>query len=111
MTPKSLLRHPAAHSSFDDFLPGTSFKRLIPENVSDSVNPIRVERMIFCSGKIFYDLAKERDAQKLNEKIVIHRLEQVFIKLKFFNIFVHFLDNLIFHSLIFYSALYNQTII
>ena len=37
MTPKSLLRHPEARSSFDEMQEGTSFRRLIPESVL--VNP------------------------------------------------------------------------
>lgn len=51
-TPKSLLRHPDARSSFDDMLPGTSFQRLIPESGPAREAPENVKKLIFCSGKV-----------------------------------------------------------
>ncbi len=51
-TPKSLLRHPDARSSFDDMLPGTTFQRLIPENGPAREAPENVKKVIFCSGKV-----------------------------------------------------------
>lgn len=40
-------------------------------------NPDKVERIVFCSGKIYYELAKERKASNLEDKVVIARIEQV----------------------------------
>lgn len=78
MTPKSLLRHPDARSSFDEFLSEKEFQRLISETKGPAVDrPEKVERIVFCTGKIYYDLAKERAASKLESKIVIARVEQV----------------------------------
>uniref|UniRef100_T1JD00 2-oxoglutarate dehydrogenase complex component E1 n=1 Tax=Strigamia maritima TaxID=126957 RepID=T1JD00_STRMM len=73
MTPKSLLRHPEARSSFDLMLPGTKFLRVIP----DEVNPQNVKRHIFCSGKVYYELNKERAARKLENEVAISRIEQI----------------------------------
>uniref|UniRef100_A0A671Y1F9 oxoglutarate dehydrogenase (succinyl-transferring) n=1 Tax=Sparus aurata TaxID=8175 RepID=A0A671Y1F9_SPAAU len=77
-TPKSLLRHPDARSSFDDLAKGTKFKRLIPDESPASQNPAQVKRVIFCTGKVYYELAKERKRQELEKDIAIIRLEQVF---------------------------------
>merc|ERR1719175_267509 len=60
MTPKSLLRHPECKSSFDRLLPGTEFKRVI-----------------FCTGKVYYDLIKERRERGLEDKIAIITIEQI----------------------------------
>uniref|UniRef100_H3CTB5 2-oxoglutarate dehydrogenase complex component E1 n=1 Tax=Tetraodon nigroviridis TaxID=99883 RepID=H3CTB5_TETNG len=76
-TPKSLLRHPDARSSFDDLTTGTKFKRLIPDEGPAGQDPARVKRVIFCSGKVYYDLAKERKDQKLEREVAIVRLEQI----------------------------------
>lgn len=76
-TPKSLLRHPMARSSFDDMLPGTEFKRVIPEDGEASKDPDATRRIIFCSGKIYYDLVKEREARGLVSDVAITRIEQV----------------------------------
>ena len=54
---------------------GTRFKRLIPE--SSSLDDGKVERIIFCSGKVYYDLVKEREHRKLSNKVAIARVEQV----------------------------------
>lgn len=52
MSPKSLLRHPMTRSQIEEFLPGTSFRRVIPEEGIASQDPSKVERLIFCTGKI-----------------------------------------------------------
>ncbi len=77
MTPKALLRLPAAQSSFDEMLPGTSFVRAYKEAGPASQNPDKVKKLIFCSGKVYYDLVKERDLRKLSDQIAICRIEQV----------------------------------
>lgn len=60
MTPKSLLRLPECRSSFDEMVPGSDFKRLIPDDGPASQNPDGVRKLIFCTGKVYYDLLKER---------------------------------------------------
>ena len=77
MTPKSLLRHPDAKSSFDDMIEGTRFQRIIPDTGAASENPEEVKRILFCTGKIYYDIVKERAKKELDSKIAIIRVEQV----------------------------------
>lgn len=62
---------------FDATFLGTKFKRLIPDEGPAAQDPARVKRVIFCSGKVYYDLAKERKRQKLETEVAIIRLEQV----------------------------------
>lgn len=76
-TPKSLLRHPEAKSSFDDMLPGTNFQRLIPETGPAAVSPQKVKRVIFCTGKIYYDLIRERKNRGMDDAVAIVRMEQL----------------------------------
>lgn len=52
--------------------------RLIPEVGAASQSPVQVKRVIFCTGKVYYELAKERKQQNLERDIAIVRLEQVF---------------------------------
>jgi len=40
-------------------------------------NPSEVKKVIFCSGKVYYELVKEREARNLNDKIAIVRIEQL----------------------------------
>lgn len=77
MTPKSLLRHPEAKSNFDLMLENTEFLRVIPEEGVASQNPSSVKRVIFCSGKVYYDLKKARAEKKLDDKVAIARVEQI----------------------------------
>lgn len=77
MTPKSLLRHPEAKSSFDDMAEGTSFRRLIPESGAAVDNAEHVRKLLFCSGKVYYDLAKERIQKNCVDGIAIARVEQI----------------------------------
>ncbi|MBN3302781.1 2-oxoglutarate dehydrogenase-like, mitochondrial [Amia ocellicauda] len=76
-TPKSLLRHPEARSSFDDMITGTRFRRMIPEEGIAAQSPDNVKRVIFCTGKVYYELAKERKQQDLESEVAIVRLEQI----------------------------------
>uniref|UniRef100_A0A672QXS7 oxoglutarate dehydrogenase (succinyl-transferring) n=1 Tax=Sinocyclocheilus grahami TaxID=75366 RepID=A0A672QXS7_SINGR len=76
-TPKSLLRLPEARSSFDEMITGTKFLRIIPDGGPASKHPEKVKRVIFCTGKVYYELAKERKRLKLEEDVAIVRLEQI----------------------------------
>ncbi|XP_054916621.1 2-oxoglutarate dehydrogenase complex component E1 isoform X1 [Poeciliopsis prolifica] len=76
-TPKSLLRHPEAKSSFDDMLPGTHFQRLIPDEGPAGVGPQNVRRVVFCTGKIYYDLIRERESRGLEDAVAVVRIEQL----------------------------------
>ncbi|XP_047228449.1 2-oxoglutarate dehydrogenase, mitochondrial [Girardinichthys multiradiatus] len=76
-TPKSLLRHPEAKSSFDDMLPGTHFQRLIPDEGPAAVSPQKVKRVIFCTGKIYYELIRERKSRGMDEAVAVVRIEQL----------------------------------
>lgn len=70
-SPKGILRLPAATSSLDEMGPGTTFHPVLPDT---SVDPSQVERVIFCTGKHYYALLKERnDRQLLNTALI--RLE------------------------------------
>ncbi|KAK3733539.1 hypothetical protein RRG08_063852 [Elysia crispata] len=74
MTPKSLLRLPEARSSFDDMIEGSTFQRLIPSTCEEAQN---VKKIVFCSGKVYYELVKERSQKHLKGEIAITRIEQL----------------------------------
>ncbi|XP_055687626.1 2-oxoglutarate dehydrogenase complex component E1 isoform X4 [Lutzomyia longipalpis] len=77
MTPKSLLRHPECKSSFDMMTGNTEFLRLIPEEGAAAEKPNKVKKLIFCSGRVYYDLVKARRDNKLESDIAIARVEQI----------------------------------
>ncbi|TMP41898.1 2-oxoglutarate dehydrogenase E1 component [Pseudoalteromonas citrea] len=74
MTPKSLLRHPLAVSSMDELADGV-FHNMIDE--IDDIDPASVERVVFCSGKVYYELLQERRKLELNN-VAIVRVEQLY---------------------------------
>ncbi|XP_069773778.1 2-oxoglutarate dehydrogenase complex component E1 isoform X8 [Narcine bancroftii] len=76
-TPKSLLRHPDAKSSYDDMLPGTEFLRSIVEDGVAAQKPEDVKRLLLCTGKVYYELAKERKGRGLESEVAIARVEQL----------------------------------
>ncbi|XP_070070536.1 2-oxoglutarate dehydrogenase-like, mitochondrial isoform X2 [Drosophila takahashii] len=76
-SPKSLLRHPLARSPFKDFNECSSFQRLIPENGPAGKQPDCVKKLVFCSGKIYYDLFQERDDHEQVESVALVRVEQL----------------------------------
>ncbi|XP_012538859.1 2-oxoglutarate dehydrogenase, mitochondrial isoform X3 [Monomorium pharaonis] len=77
MTPKSLLRHPEAKSNFDLMLEDTQFLRVIPEEGPAAQNPNSVKKLLFCSGKVYYDIKKARAERNMDDKIAIARVEQI----------------------------------
>ncbi len=74
MTPKSLLRLEAATSTIDDFTDG-EFHEILPGPLS--AKPEQVKRVIFCSGKVYYDLLKFRDENNLASTAIV-RVEQLY---------------------------------
>ena len=76
--PKSLLRLKEANSSFAEMGPGTAFQKVIPDQSEAGalVAPAKVKRLILCSGKVYYDLARRRAEQAVNN-VAIVRVEQL----------------------------------
>jgi 2-oxoglutarate dehydrogenase E1 component len=74
MSPKSVLRHPRAVSSIDEFARGTSFRETIDDHDAD---PKTTKRLLLCSGKVYYDLILKREELGLKD-IAIVRIEQLY---------------------------------
>ncbi|WP_299363259.1 2-oxoglutarate dehydrogenase E1 component [uncultured Paracoccus sp.] len=83
MTPKSLLRHPMAVSSADEFQTGSTFHRVLCDDADRGKVDFRlapddkVRRVVICSGKVYYDLMAARDEAGL-EDVYLLRLEQFY---------------------------------
>ncbi len=72
-TPKSLLRHPKVVSKLDNFT-----KENFHEVIDDTyAKPTTVKRVLFCSGKIYYDLLEKQQADKRTD-VAIVRIEQLY---------------------------------
>jgi len=77
MTPKSLLRHKDASSPLSEFTKG-SFQTIIPEAKEEIVKKSdKVKRVVACSGKVYYDLAKRREEKGLDD-VALVRVEQLY---------------------------------
>ncbi|MDD3762600.1 MAG: 2-oxoglutarate dehydrogenase E1 component [Nevskiales bacterium] len=74
MTPKSLLRHPMSTSSLDD-LTKRGFQPVIQE--LEALDAKKVKRIVFCSGKVYYDLLQTRQKDKI-EDVALVRIEQLY---------------------------------
>jgi 2-oxoglutarate dehydrogenase complex dehydrogenase (E1) component-like enzyme len=73
MTPKSLLRLPAATSTLDELTTGT-YQRILPD---PAVPVAGANRVLLCSGKIYFELAAARDKRGDRGTAVV-RLEQLY---------------------------------
>ncbi|NUB17225.1 2-oxoglutarate dehydrogenase E1 component, partial [Azospirillum brasilense] len=71
LSPKTLLRLPAAVSTLADCAPGTAFQPVIVTAGA------RVERILLCSGKLAYELERER-AERSAEAVAVVRLESLY---------------------------------
>ncbi|MFN2412695.1 MAG: thiamine pyrophosphate-dependent enzyme, partial [Pyrinomonadaceae bacterium] len=74
MTPKSLLRLPAAGSTMDELTKG-GFRPVVDDTKIDDVNAI--QRVVVCSGKVYYDLDAARD-ESGDSRVAVVRLEQFY---------------------------------
>jgi 2-oxoglutarate dehydrogenase E1 component len=74
MTPKSLLRHELSVSSLED-LSGGGFARVIGE--VDDLPAQQVQRLVFCSGKVYFDLLQGRRKEGLRD-VALVRIEQLY---------------------------------
>jgi len=74
MTPKSLLRHELSVSALEDLSRG-SFAKVIGE--IDSLDAQDVSRVVFCSGKVYFDLLKARRKEALRD-VALVRIEQLY---------------------------------
>ena len=74
MSPKSLLRHKYAVSTLEDLSDGM-FYPVIGE--VDTIDAKKVKRIIFCSGKVYYDLLESRREAQANH-VAIARIEQLY---------------------------------
>lgn len=72
MTPKSLLRHPLAVSTLADLTSGH-----FQEVLDDPATPESAKQVLFCSGKIYYELFQRREALETDD-IAIVRVEQFY---------------------------------
>jgi 2-oxoglutarate dehydrogenase E1 component len=73
MSPKSLLRHPKVVSSLDELAAGP-FREVLPDPLTKDLK--NVDTLVLCTGKLFYDIEKERE-KKPSEKLSVVRLEQI----------------------------------
>ncbi|XP_072811092.1 2-oxoadipate dehydrogenase complex component E1 isoform X2 [Vicugna pacos] len=74
-SPKTLLRLPAAVSSLQEMAPGTTFKPVIGDS---SVDPKKVKSLVFCCGKHFYALLKQRESLEAKKHdFAIVRIEEL----------------------------------
>ncbi|HQW09976.1 MAG TPA: 2-oxoglutarate dehydrogenase E1 component [Steroidobacteraceae bacterium] len=74
MTPKSLLRHDLSVSSLEDLARGR-FANVLDE--SDELAPAAVRRVVFCSGKVYFDLLKARRRDAIRD-VALVRIEQLY---------------------------------
>jgi 2-oxoglutarate dehydrogenase E1 component len=73
-TPKSLLRHRAAVSAPGEFTSG----HFQPVMTDTTVDPAAVTRVLFCTGKVFYDLSAQREQHGSAQDTAIVRVEQLY---------------------------------
>jgi 2-oxoglutarate dehydrogenase E1 component len=72
-TPKSLLRHPQCTSSLEELSSG-AFREVIDDLEAE---PEKIERVLLCSGKLYYELVEHRDEKGYDHTAIV-RLEQLF---------------------------------
>ncbi|MEQ9405325.1 MAG: 2-oxoglutarate dehydrogenase E1 component [Cyclobacteriaceae bacterium] len=72
-SPKSLLRHPGVVSPVKEFI-GGKFQEMIPDGYVTAKN---VKKVLFCSGKVYFDLLEEQQKRKAKDVAVV-RIEQIY---------------------------------
>jgi 2-oxoglutarate dehydrogenase E1 component len=73
-TPKKLLRYPKAVSGMDEMANGY-FREVIAD---DSVAAKKVDTVVLCSGKIFYDILEQKEKREAGSNMAVVRIEQLY---------------------------------
>jgi len=73
-TPKKLLRYPKAISTIDELAKG-SFQEVMDDQTVDAK---KVKTIALCSGKIYYDVLEQKEAQGKGDHVALVRLEQIY---------------------------------
>ncbi|MEO7120614.1 MAG: 2-oxoglutarate dehydrogenase E1 component [Ginsengibacter sp.] len=73
-SPKANLRHPKSYSKIEEFTSG-GFKEVIDDSLA--TNPSLVTKVLFCSGKIYFDLLEKKENDKRDDVAII-RMEQIY---------------------------------
>ncbi|MDX1540006.1 MAG: 2-oxoglutarate dehydrogenase E1 component [Geminicoccaceae bacterium] len=76
MTPKSLLRNRRCTSTLEEMASGTSFHRVMYEQPPSQADR-DVERIVLCTGKVYYDLQARREELGLDDRVALIRIEQL----------------------------------
>lgn len=76
-TPKGILRLAAATSSLESMAEGTCFQPVLDDPSITVSGEAAVERVVFLSGKMYYDLIKERSERSLEGRIAFIRIEEI----------------------------------
>jgi len=76
MAPKSLLRHKGCVSELSEMAEDTTFHRVLWDS-GDVHADAKIKKIVLCSGKVYFDLAAERDKRKQKD-VYIMRVEQLF---------------------------------
>ena len=75
MSPKSLLRHPECLSDISEFETGKSFLEIIDDSQITDVKAVK--KVVFCSGKLYYDILEAQKKQEQKTTAVL-RIEQLY---------------------------------
>lgn len=73
-SPKANLRHPGSYSNIKEFTSG-GFKEVIDDE--SIAEPDKITKVLFCSGKIYFDLAEKKEKDK-QEAVAVVRVEQLY---------------------------------
>lgn len=72
-TPKIGLKHPKAVSKFEDMGKGTVFKPIYHDQFGSG----NTKKVVFCSGKVFFDIQEKLANSKLGHKVSVIRVEEL----------------------------------
>ncbi len=78
MSPKKLLRYDKCISSIDSFTEKEQFQEMYDDaTVSTAAKAKKIKRVLFCTGKVYYDLLERKETEKRND-IALVRIEQLY---------------------------------
>ncbi|CAO3589764.1 unnamed protein product [Absidia cylindrospora] len=75
ISPKNLLKSPLAVSTLEEMQPGTHFQPVLTDPTT--TDPEQVDKVVFVSGKLYYDLQKEKNDRGLNDRVALIRVEEL----------------------------------